>query len=64
MTNTQTSALWEICRQGLPQLADEAAACWNKGLDFQLQPELHLARAVEALIDQCNWEVRQTEHTA
>ncbi|HYN76736.1 MAG TPA: hypothetical protein VES73_02965 [Lamprocystis sp. (in: g-proteobacteria)] len=64
MTNTQSSALWEICRQGLPLLADEAAERWNKGLDFQVQRELHLARALEALINQCNWEVKQTGHTA
>lgn len=57
MTFTQTQAVWELCRQGLPLLADEAAECWERGMQFKLQSRVRIARAVEALIEQCNWEI-------
>jgi len=63
MTFTQTQAVWELCRQGLPLLADEAAEHWERGLQFRLRSQVRIARAVEALIDQCNWEVGRREET-
>lgn len=57
MTFTQSQAVWELCRQGLPLLADEAAECWDRGLQFKMQSQIRIGRAVEALIEQCNWEV-------
>ena len=64
MTFTQTQAVWELCRQGLPLLADEAAERWERGLHFRLQSQVRIARAVEALIEQCNWEVGRRGETA
>ena len=60
MTFTQTQTVWELCRQGLPLLADEAAEYWEKGLHFDLHPGVHIARAVADLIEQCNWEADRT----
>lgn len=57
MTFTQSQAVWELCRQGLPLLADEAAECWERGMQFKMQSQVRIARAVEALIEQSNWEV-------
>jgi hypothetical protein len=64
MTINQSQALWELCRQGLPLAADEAAEHWGQGQTFELEQSVHLARYVEALIRQCNWEVKRTEPTA
>jgi hypothetical protein len=64
MTSAQSQALWELCRQGLPSIADEAAECWDRGLHFQLQYPVRLARSLEALIEQCNWEVGREQETA
>ena len=63
MTFTQTQAVWELCRQGLPLLADEAADCWERGVQFKLQSQVRIARAVEALIEQCNWETMRRHGT-
>lgn len=57
MTNNQSQAIWELCRQGLPLAADEAAEQWDKGRPFELDDGPRLARYLEALIRQCNWEV-------
>lgn len=64
MTSTQSQAIWELCRQGLPLIADEAAECWDQGLHFKLRAPVRLARSVEALIAQCNWEVDREDETA
>lgn len=64
MTANQSQALWELCRQGLPLAADEAAERWDRGQPFELENGLHLARYVEALIRQCNWEVEGLERAA
>jgi len=58
MTISQTHALWELCRQGLPLSADEAERCWEQGQTYQLREPVRLPREVEGLIEQCNWEVR------
>ncbi|NCA70422.1 MAG: hypothetical protein EOM91_09980 [Sphingobacteriia bacterium] len=59
MTAKQSLALWELCRQGLPQLADAALDCWNRGRRFDLGQDINVARSLKALIDQCNWEVER-----
>ncbi len=65
MTTNQLQALWELCRQGLPLEADEAADQWDRGQPFELRDSVRLARYVEVLIRQCNWEVeRQVERSA
>ncbi len=64
MTPTQSQAVWELCREGLPSLADEAADCWERGVQFALQPGIHIARGLEALIEQANWEVERVEEAA
>ncbi len=64
MTTNQSLTLWELCRQGLPLAADEAAEQWNLGQCFQLPSGLRISRSLEALIEQCNWEVRQMVEAA
>jgi hypothetical protein len=64
MTTNQSQALWELCRQGLPLEADEAAEHWDKGQPFVLENGVHLARYVEALLRQCNWEVERSARAA
>jgi hypothetical protein len=59
MTTSQTQAVWELCRQGLPLLADEATERWNQGQPFELDAELRLARYIKYLISQSNWELRR-----
>jgi hypothetical protein len=64
MTTNQSQAFWELCRQGLPLAADEAAEQWDRGKPFELENGVHLARYVEALIRQCNWEVERYPRAA
>jgi hypothetical protein len=64
MTTTQSLALWELCREGLPLAADEAALQWGQGQRFELTPGIRISRSLEALIDQCNWEVERIEEAA
>ena len=59
MTTSQNQAVWELCRQGLPLIADEAAKRWDQGQPFELDAQLHLARSIKYLISQCNWELRR-----
>jgi hypothetical protein len=61
MTTNQSIALWELCRQGLPLAADEAAESWTRGLPFELPSGVRISRSLDALIEQCNWEVSQQE---
>lgn len=61
MTTNQSIALWELCRQGLPLAADEAAEQWGQGMLFELPSGVRISRSLEALIEQCNWEVAQAE---
>ena len=64
MTSNQSQAIWELCRQGLPLEADEAARYWSRGQRYQLDPGLRVAKAVHALVDQCNWEAEQIQEAA
>ena len=59
MSIKQQQAVWELCRQGYQVSADHAARCWSKGERFEVERELVIARSLERLIDQCNWEVEQ-----
>ncbi len=61
MTTNQSLAIWELCRQGLPLAADEAAEHWTQGLLFEPPSGVRISRALEAIIEQCNWEVSQLE---
>jgi hypothetical protein len=63
MTTNQSQALWELCRQGLPLEADEAARMWTHGQHFELADGIRLTRYLVALIRQCNWEVERSERT-
>jgi hypothetical protein len=57
MTINQASAIWGLCRQGLPLSADEAELCWGQGRTYRLAEPVKLPREVESLIAQCNWEL-------
>ncbi len=63
MSTKQSQAIWELCRQGLPLAAEDAAQCWNKGERFEMGDEVRLGRPLEDLIDQCNWEVENDAAT-
>lgn len=64
MTTNQEQAIWELCRQGLPLAADEAAERWTLGQTYQLQHRVRLAASIRELIDLCNWEVNRTGRAA
>ncbi len=64
MSTKKSQALWELCRQGFPQAADSAARCWEEGERFQLTNDLPVPRSLEALIDQCNWEIERAQEPA
>jgi hypothetical protein len=57
MTIIQSQAIWELCRQGFPLDAEEAAQQWEKGEPYQLDGQLKVPRDVERLIETSNWEV-------
>ena len=54
----------ELCREGYPLLADEAADTWYHGNIFQIDDETRISRTVAALIDQCNWLIAHTAEAA
>jgi hypothetical protein len=56
MTTTQSRAIWELCRQGLPLAADEAEERWIRGESYHLSSWVKLPRSISALIELCNWE--------
>ncbi len=56
MTPSQNKAVWELCRQGLPLVADEAAAKWSRGERYMLDQRISVAREVKKLVEMCNWE--------
>jgi hypothetical protein len=64
MSSKQSLAFWELCRQGLPLLAEAASACWERGMKFELQQDVQVAKSVKALIDQCNWEIERRSSAA
>lgn len=64
MTTNQSRAHWELCREGLPLTADEAAERWDQGRAFRLAEEVRVSRGLETLIEQCNWEACQMEEVA
>jgi hypothetical protein len=59
MTYKQSQAIWELCRQGFPLFADEAARRWSRGQTVQLEAGVRVGRWIKALIDQCNWEAER-----
>lgn len=64
MTISQLQTVRELCRQGFPLTADEAAARWERGEIFEPTRKLHVTREIEQLIDRCNWEVCARTRTA
>jgi hypothetical protein len=59
MTRIQQQAFWEICRQGFPLMADDAASRWESGGIYELDNGFRLPRVTQDLIDLCNWENRR-----
>ena len=56
MTISQSQAVWELCRQGLPLAADAAERCWSHGEAYHLDCHVRVPRGVSALIERCNRE--------
>ena len=59
MNASQSQAIWEICRQGFPLVAEEAKNLWERGATFQPDGAIPLPRSVRRLVDRCNWEITQ-----
>lgn len=57
MTPTQNQAVWELCRQGMHRIAEEAEAAWQGGQRFMPERCDQVAREIRHLIETCNWEV-------
>lgn len=57
MISHQSQAVWELCRQGYPILADEAEIRWRSGQTYQPDLQVRIPRILRALIDTCNYEV-------
>lgn len=57
MTRIQSQAVWELCRQGYPLTADEAAERWEKGESYIPDRQLRVNREIRHLIETSNWEV-------
>jgi hypothetical protein len=56
MTNRQTAAVWELCRQGFPLSADEAELSWENGKPFFPDWSIKISRTLARLIEDCNQE--------
>lgn len=56
MTSTQKQAIWELCRQGLHDAADQAEQSWLDGERFKAEGRLPLTRALASLVDRANWD--------
>lgn len=57
MTISQSQAVWELCRQGFPLTADEAAEHWDNGEIYLPDRQVKTSRETAQLIDRCNWEI-------
>ncbi|MGB5831273.1 MAG: hypothetical protein WBG92_04690 [Thiohalocapsa sp.] len=57
MTPNQRKAVWELCRQGLHGVADQAERSWTEGELFEPDQQTPLAREIAQLIRLCNWEI-------
>jgi hypothetical protein len=64
MTISQAQAIWELCRQGFPLTADEAADRWERGEAYEPEQQLPVNREIAQLIDRCNWEIRRDPEAA
>ncbi|UHD16627.1 hypothetical protein [Thiocapsa bogorovii] len=60
MSTQRSLAFWELCRQGLPLLADAASDCWERGKQFELRNDIAVTRSLKVLIERCNWEIERT----
>jgi len=49
MTMSQSQAVWELCRQGFPLTADEAAERWEKGETYMPDRRLRVTREIKRL---------------
>lgn len=64
MTISQSQAIWELCRQGLPLMADDAESRWSNWKTFEPEIHVRLSREALALIERSNWEVRRHAQAA
>ncbi|MEA3278121.1 MAG: hypothetical protein U9Q81_23110 [Pseudomonadota bacterium] len=58
MTISQSQAVWELCRQGFPLNADDAAEHWERGETYEPDWQVKVSREIENLIETCNWEIK------
>jgi hypothetical protein len=63
MNTKQGIAFWELCRTGLPLLADAATESWERGKKFELGNDVSVPKSLKALLDQANWEVEKPSYS-
>ena len=57
MTSAQKQAIWELCRQGLHEAADQAEQSWEHGERFKPAGRPPVTREIALLVDRANWDV-------
>lgn len=57
MTPNQNQAVWELYRQGLHRIADEAEAAWQHGQPYMPEQRAPVGKQIQHLIETCNWEI-------
>jgi len=64
MTISQSQAVWELCRQGFPLTADEAADHWERGEIYEPDLQVRVTREIDRLIECANLEIDDSRTTA
>jgi hypothetical protein len=64
MTISQSQAVWELCRQGFPLTADEAADHWERGETYEPDFLVRVTREINRLIECANREVDDSRKAA
>jgi hypothetical protein len=59
MTLNQAQAVWELCRQRSPLLADDADNRWAHREPFEMRPRVKLPLHFLQLIERRNWEAEE-----
>jgi len=59
MTMDQNTAVWELRRKGLHELAYQAEQRWEHGQFFERECLPKAAHLLQTLIERCNREVRK-----
>jgi len=61
MTIEQDTAIWEMRRKGLHELANLARQRWEQGEFFELDSLVRATRLLRTMIERCNRQVWNTD---